>query len=199
MGAVSIAAASLIARQTGAWILALLAWPLILGWGYSSPPLRLESHGLGELTIALVSPGLVPLIGYALQSGRLDALALVAVVPLVVLAFGTTFAIHFPDAAGDAISGKKTLVVRLGAERAARLAAAVVVAGFSGFGLLPGAGVPLLPAMLPLAAAPLGGWLVIRLLRGDGMRPHFWDALNFWSAGLLMITAGLQGLGFLLA
>jgi 1,4-dihydroxy-2-naphthoate polyprenyltransferase len=85
-----------------------------LGIGYSWPPLRLSGRGVGEAAIAL-SFGALPVAGAAwLQAGSLDsdtlwtALAVSAWVAAIILAN------EFPDARADGLTGKRTLVVRLG-------------------------------------------------------------------------------------
>ena len=52
------------------------------------------------------------------------------------LQFAMLLAIELPDAAGDAVAGKRTLVVRLGAAAGARLYAALTIAGFGALPLL---------------------------------------------------------------
>ncbi|MFQ5859616.1 MAG: hypothetical protein ACE5LU_28800 [Anaerolineae bacterium] len=52
--------------------------------------------------MAFVVSGLTPLVGFYLQSGRLELLPLLAVVPLCGLQFAQMLSIEFPDAAGDA-------------------------------------------------------------------------------------------------
>ena len=51
------------------------------------------------------------------DGGELLALS---IVPLALLQFAMLVAIEFPDAVGDAATGKRTLVVRLGAATARR-------------------------------------------------------------------------------
>ena len=116
------------ARRMGPVPLLLSAAMIGLAWGYSAPPLRLCARGLGELTTALVVTLLVPLFGYDLQAGALAAPIFFAAALPCALQFAMLLAIEFPDAAGDAAVGKRTLVVRLGAMPAARLYAATTLA-----------------------------------------------------------------------
>jgi 1,4-dihydroxy-2-naphthoate octaprenyltransferase len=63
-----------IVLQPGILTLSLLFLALLTAWSYSSPPLRLHSRGVGELTTALLVPGLTPLLGFYLHAGTLPLL-----------------------------------------------------------------------------------------------------------------------------
>ncbi len=183
---------------TGPLTLPLLLLSLTLAWEYSAPPLRLHSRGLGELTVALLVSGLTPLVGYYLQAGRLDWLPLLAVLPLCGLQFAMILVINFPDAAGDAAVNKRTLTVRLGGARAARLCIWLLALVYVSLPLLVWAGLPPLAALVmaaPLPLAFLHGW---RIGRGAFCRPSAWNSLGFWAIILLMGTTTLACLVFLL-
>lgn len=107
--------------------LALLAM-LILGPGYTAPPLKLAWRGLGELNVGLTHSLGVVVLGYLLQGGDwhhpfpwLVSLPLfLAVLPAIILS-------GIPDQEADRQAGKKTLVVRLGHGRATLLALILAV------------------------------------------------------------------------
>ncbi|GMW07353.1 MAG: 1,4-dihydroxy-2-naphthoate octaprenyltransferase [Nevskiales bacterium] len=118
----------------------LLAWqagPAVLGAGlvggalgaaYSLPGLRLAGRGLGEATIAIAF-GILPVTGAAwLQTGSLDAMALLLALPVSAWVAAIILANEIPDASADAATGKRTLAVRLGV-RTPRLYAIVQGAG----------------------------------------------------------------------
>lgn len=87
-----------------------------LAWAYSMPPLLLASRGLGELAIA-VAFGMLPIMGAAwLQSGTIDAGALLVSLPTGMWVTAILLINEVPDRAADAAAGKRTLPVRLGAE-----------------------------------------------------------------------------------
>jgi 1,4-dihydroxy-2-naphthoate polyprenyltransferase len=170
----------------------------VLAWGYSAPPLRLHSTGFGELDTAVVVTALVPFVGFHLQAPDLVGVRLLvlAVVPLCLLQFAMLLAIEFPDAAGDRQVGKRTLVVRLGGRRAARLYAAVTVGAFA---LLPVAWLAGLPGAVALAAgalAPVAVWRARRARAGDWRRPRRWEQVTFWAVALLVGTTLAELLAF---
>ncbi len=183
----------------GGWAVALLLASIALAWFYSAPPLRLHSRGLGELTVALIVPVLTPLVGYTIQQGAPGRLPLLAVAPLACFQVAMILVINFPDAAGDHHAGKRTLVLRLGGERAARLHVALLALAYLMLPLLVLAGLPVMVAAAVLLPLPLAVWLAWRMARGDWRNPAAWNSLGFWSIGLLMATAGLELIAFLVA
>lgn len=103
--------------------LVLLVAGLILGMGYTAPPLKLAYRTCGELAVALTHSALVVLLGHVSQGGTLDQLPpwlivapmFFAILPSIILA-------GFPDLEADAASGKQTLAVRFGRRAAAAMA-----------------------------------------------------------------------------
>ena len=110
-----------LAFQVGYPVLILGAVGLFCGYFYSAPPLKLANRGIGELFIALNFGTLVTLGSYYVQTQRFAISAAVASVPIAVLIGAVIYINEFPDAAADASCGKRTLVVRLGKERASRV------------------------------------------------------------------------------
>ena len=169
-----------------------------LAWGYSAPPLRLSSRGLGELATAAVVTLSVPCWGAYVQAGRIDPVLLWTLSLPFALQVAMLIAIEFPDAAGDAAAGKRTLVVRWGAPAAARLYALATLLGFAALPLGAGAGMPPLVAVVGLGLAPIGIWQALRVVRGGYGAPARWSGIAFWSVALVAI-AGIAELIAVLA
>jgi 1,4-dihydroxy-2-naphthoate octaprenyltransferase len=184
--------------NTGALTIPLLALALGLAWFYSAPPLRLHSRGVGEITAALLVPGLAPQTGFYLQSGGLTPLPFLAVIPLCCLQFAMLLAVDFPDVAGDRAAGKRTLVVRLGAQRAARLYAIVLVTAYLALPVLVIAGLPPLIALAVGLMSPLALLQLWRIRRGDFRNPARWNRFAFYSIALLLGTAAVEAVAFVL-
>ena len=184
--------------RRGPWTLPLLFLALFLAWNYSSPPLRLHSRGVGELSAALLVPGLTPLVGFYLQVGYFTWLPLLAVWPLVCLQFVMLLTIEFPDAAGDGVAGKRTLVVRLGGQRAARLLVGVLGLAYGSWvGLVP-AGLPPIAALSFLAiSGPIALWLGWQMNKKAWAVPGRWNDLSFWAITLLMTATIAELIAFL--
>jgi 1,4-dihydroxy-2-naphthoate octaprenyltransferase len=189
---VAAAASGLLARRAGGGTFLLATAMIGLAWGYSAPPLRLCARGLGEATTALVVTFLVPVFGYRLQAGEMGAPIVLAAALPCALQFAMLLAIEFPDAAGDAAVGKRTLVVRLGALPAARLYAAITLAAFGALPLFVQAGLPARVAVAPLALAPLAIWQAARVARGAYGDSARWGSVAFWAVALLIASAGAE-------
>jgi 1,4-dihydroxy-2-naphthoate octaprenyltransferase len=195
LAAIGAVFAALTAHTAGGWTPAILVAIAVLAWEYSAPPLRLCATGLGELDTAIVVTALVPLLGFYLQAPDLAGVRLLALaaVPPFLLQIALLLAIEFPDAAGDAATGKRTLVVRLGAARSARLHAALTAAAFAWLPLAWALGLPARVALLAAVPAPLAVWRIARV--ADHRDPAAFERL----AGSAVALLGLTSLGELIA
>ena len=182
--------------RTGPLTLPIILLTLLLAWGYSAPPIRLHARGLGELTTTLIVPGLTPILGFYLQSGRIGPPILLAIVPLLGLQLATHLSVNFPDALSDAAAGKRTLVVRYGTG-AGRLYVLALIAAYAVLPLVALAGLPPTVAAAAALTAPLAAWQAWRIARGAWARPATWSSVAFVSIILLIGTAALEGLAFL--
>jgi len=124
---VSLAVAALL----GTWVLGAAALGLALAWAYSAPPLRLKLNGwLGNAAVGFSYEtlpwitGAAVMAGGALADGRIAGLALLYGLG----AHGILTLNDFKAMAGDAQMGVRSLPVRLGADRAARVACIVMAA-----------------------------------------------------------------------
>ena len=179
------------------WTFCLLLLAIFLAWNYSSPPLWLNRRGLGEISAALLVPGLTTLLSFQVQTGRLALLPILAVVPLCFFQFAMLLSVNFPDAAGDTLVNKRTLVVIYGARRTATLFLVVLACPYLLLPLLVWLGLPLAVAFAVLLTLPIAAWQGWRIRQGAATDPDRWEALAFWSIGLLMTTALLETAVFL--
>lgn len=173
----------------------LLVVILVLAWIYSAPPLRLCARGLGELDTAIVVTVLVPFLAFQLQDGEATRMLALTIAPLAMLQFAMLLAIEFPDAAGDAMTGKRTLVVRLGAKTAAWLYVAITLLAFVWPAIAYTCGLPGPVAMLMTVPAPIAIWRIVRIAE-HAERAAF-ERLTFWAVFLLVSTSGLALVGWL--
>ncbi len=125
---------------------------LALGMLYSVPPVQLSARGLGEAAVA-VAFGTLPVAGAAwLQSGAVDAGALLVSAPVGLWVAAILLINEVPDVDADRATGKRTLVVRLGLDGTRRLylvvhALALLAVGTTVVGGL----LPVLSVVLPVA------------------------------------------------
>jgi 1,4-dihydroxy-2-naphthoate octaprenyltransferase len=155
----------------GLWLVSAagagLAWiglaGLTIGWGYSAAPLRLNSRGLGEISVAA---GFLLVVAGAdyVQRGTWAALPWLAGLPYALLVTNILYINQFPDRAADRASGKLHWVARLDPRTASRGYALILVAAFVvlAAGIVGGA-LPKAAALAFLAFVPaLGAWLQLR-------------------------------------
>ncbi|HEX8538121.1 MAG TPA: prenyltransferase [Cystobacter sp.] len=150
-------------------VLAVAAVALL--WAYSYPPLRLSYRGGGELLQMLGVAGVLPLYGYLAQGGALADFPWALTAMLLPTHLACSIATALPDEPSDRDSGKHTLPVRVGGERAAwvivalnGLTWALAPRGLASVGLEVGA-VLWVPVAATLAVvgvrpAPPGSWRI---------------------------------------
>ena len=152
---------SYLVAQTGAALFWLGLTGIVIGWGYSAPPLRLNSRGLGELCV-LAGFSLLPLGAWLVQTGNLSTNVVAIAIPVGLLTANLLFINQFPDRKADIQAGKLHWVARLEPDTArwgyvliaslAWLMLAMLIA----VGLLPvSALVAMLPAVLTYRAAAI--------------------------------------------
>jgi 1,4-dihydroxy-2-naphthoate octaprenyltransferase len=170
---------------------------LACAWFYHAPPLALAYRGGGELAVGLCYGPLIVAGSYLALRGDLVAAPLMAALPLGLLVAAFLWVNELPDATADAAAGKRTLVVRLGRERAARGLGLIFAAAFTLLLALPLLGAPwqVLFGLVGLPAA----WRAGRLAVGaGGVTSRLVPAQVATLAAFLLYAAG-AGIGLLLA
>ncbi len=155
--AVSAAVGLVLTFTTTPWLLPVGAAAVLAGWFYTGGPRPYGYAGLGELFV-FVFFGVVATAGTAfVQTEDLTALALVASVPVGMLACALLVVNNLRDIPGDTVAGKRTLAVRLG-DRSTRVLFVVLVVGACALAglvaLVAGTVVPFLAAAALVAALP---------------------------------------------
>ena len=163
---------------------------VLLGWGYSAPPLSLNSHGLGEVSV-LTGFGLLPLGAALVQTGELSLTLLLISLPVALLTANLLYINQFPDRKADIQAHKLHWVARLSPQTARwgyvliALLAWLLLLSLIVAGVLPLlALVAALPAVLSFRAA--------RMLLHNATRPE-----NLGPAIQLSILAVLTHAGLL--
>lgn len=156
--------ALLIALSGQWWLAPVGASAVAAAWLYTGGPRPYGYAGLGELMV-LVYFGLVAVIGTTVvQTGRWEPLALLAALPIGLLASAILMANNIRDIPTDIDSGKRTVAVRLGSRGARILYIITVAAAFAlivpiatvrPWALLALVSLPLaVPALQAIAAGP---------------------------------------------
>ena len=172
---------------------------VILGWGYSVKPLKLEYRGLGELDVAVVLNLLVPLWGYSLQLGNYQSIYLLYfLLPLAGIEYARMMVMNMPDRESDKFSGKATLIVRIGMEKAVKIYTIVNLLSYFCF-LIFWQKVPSQLIICVLLTFPLGIWLVYRLQRGDWKNHSKMYYIPFWASTHNGLAAATFLLGLIIS
>jgi len=174
-----------LAAVTSWWLVPVGAGCMAAGWLYTGGPRPYGYLGLGEAFV-FVFFGLVATMGSAyVQAGRLTWVSFAAALPVGWLATALLEANNLRDIDGDALSGKRTLAVRLGRTRAGWLYVGSLAAAAAGVVLLahwrPWALLALLT--LPLAVRPVR--IVMSHAQGRALLPVL------GATGRLQLAVGL--------
>jgi 1,4-dihydroxy-2-naphthoate octaprenyltransferase len=101
-----------------------------LAFFYHAPPLKLSYRGWGESAVFVAYGPLICAGTYLVMTRTLPAWVVWLALPLGVLIAAFLWINEFPDYTADAGAGKRTLVVKLGRAKAARVFAAMLIAAF---------------------------------------------------------------------
>ncbi len=187
-----------LALLLGPWVSGAAALGLALAWAYSMPPLRLKQNGWwGNAAVALCYEGLAWVTGAAVMTGGAmpgrEILVLAALYSAG--AHGIMTLNDFKSVEGDRRMGVGSLPVRLGVERAARLACATMVAPqIVVVGLLlawgRGAHAAVLAALLVVQVV-----LMLRLLRRPRELAPWYNAtgVTLYVLGMLVSAFAVRG------
>ena len=147
------------------------ALALVIGYGYSAPPLRLMTRGLGEFAAALTVALLTPLAGYGVAAGGLGASVLWLSLPLLATSLAFMIVVALPDYEVDDPTGKRNWVVRLGRDGAGHVHNGLLVLSYALLALVTLAGH--LPGQVAATLDLVVGRLY-RFIAGDGCigAPH---------------------------
>ncbi len=159
-------------------------------YSYVGPPLKLANRGLGEVFVGLAFGPLVVVGAYLVQTGTVTLGAIFLSLAMGLLVAAILWINEFPDVSADVSVGKRTLMARLGPERAVTVYVGLVAAAFlmpvlaSLLGLVPPTTVLTLLA-LPLAVRAVRG------LRANYQDPHALIPANAGTVGLTVVFAVL--------
>jgi 1,4-dihydroxy-2-naphthoate octaprenyltransferase len=168
---------------------------IFFGYAYTGGPWPLGYHGLGDLLVFIYFGLVAVSVTYFVQAQTVTTSAILAGVPMGLLAANILLVNNYRDSETDAAAGKRTLVVRFGrafarGQHAASLGLSLVVPlAFYGAGYGPW-------SLLPLALAPLA-WVNARRL-ALGRSPAEFVALLGRTGQFMALYGALFALGLLL-
>jgi len=163
---------------------------------YSTPPVRLEATGYGEVTATLLVTFLLPAFAYYLQTGELHRLLAMTSFPLAALMMAMLIAFELPDFVNDLKYEKNTLLVRLGWQTGISMHNILILTAFLLLLLARLFGYPLfamVSGMLPLPLALFQIWQMRSIV--NGAKPN-WNGLTIVALSLFALTAYLLAYAF---
>ena len=161
-GVAALAGVALVALSGAWWLLVVGALAVVAAWTYTGGPRPYGYAGLGEVFVFLFF-GLVAVLGTTYtQAGRLSGDSWAGAVAVGSLACAILVANNLRDVPTDAVAGKRTLAVRLGAARTRTLYTALLVLPYLLLSV-PARTTPF--ALLPLLTVPLAV-AAVRVVRG---------------------------------
>ena len=158
---------------------------------YSTPPVRLEGSGYGELTTSFLVAFLVPAFGFLLQAGELHRLLAMTTFPLTILHIAMLLAFELPDYLHDVKHDKRTLMVRVGWQNGIMLHNLLILIAFLILAIAALFGLPwfaAFPALLTLPVGLLQIWQMRQI--SNGQKPN-WRALTLTAVVLFAVMAYL--------
>jgi 1,4-dihydroxy-2-naphthoate octaprenyltransferase len=170
---------------------------VLLGWGYSAPPLSLNSRGLGELSV-LTGFWLLPLGAALVQTGELSLPLLAVSLPVGLLTANLLYINQFPDRKADILARKLHWVARLPVQRARW--GYVLIALLAWLVLLSLVVVGMLPLLALLAALPAFlSFRAARILLRNASRPECLEPAIQLSIQAVLVHAVVLALVFVVS
>lgn len=115
---------------------------LLVSLAYALPPLRWITNGYGELTLAILLAALIPAFAFTLQAGEIHRLLGAVAFPLTALTLAFFLILNFPSFAEDTKYERRSLLMRIGWERAVPLHHFLILSAYLLFAAMPLIGFP---------------------------------------------------------
>jgi 1,4-dihydroxy-2-naphthoate octaprenyltransferase len=163
---------------------------------YSTPPVRLEASGYGELTTSVLVAFMVPAFAFILQAGEFHRLIAMSAFPLVALMLAMMLAFELPDYMTDLKHGKRTLMVRVGWQNGMILHNVLILSAYLLLVIARTFGFPWFSTLAGLLSLPVGIFQIWQMRRiSTGEKPN-WTALTTGALAMLGSMAYLLAYSF---
>lgn len=159
---------------------------------YSTPPLKLEASGYGELIVSIIVAFLVPSFAFVLQAGEIHRLVPMTTFPLTTLHLAMLLAFELPDYANDFKYGKRTIMIRLGWEKGMLLHNILIFTSYLLLVIAAFFGLPnfiWIPVMFTFPIGLIQFWQMRRI--ASGAKPN-WNALTIIAISLFGLITYLM-------
>jgi len=164
--------------------LLIMGFALLGSLAYSTPPIKLEGSGYGELMVSVIVAFMLPAYAFILQTGELHRLVAMSAFPLTVMHLAMLLAFELPDYANDMKFGKRTIMVRIGWRNGMILHNILILSAYMLLGLAAINGMPRFVWLPVLLTLPLGLFQIWQMRHiASGAKPN-WKALTVVSMSL---------------
>jgi 1,4-dihydroxy-2-naphthoate octaprenyltransferase len=165
------------------------------GLFYTAPPFKFSSRkGLGELLIGLNFGPLMVAGSSLVQTGKLIPESFLVGIPIGLLIAAVVYMNEFPDHESDKASGKNTLIVVFGPERARAGYVALVASAFASIIIMAFNGTLPMLSLIALLAVYFGYTATKTLYKYYNNRllqPANWGTIIMHSATGILLTIGI--------
>jgi 1,4-dihydroxy-2-naphthoate octaprenyltransferase len=183
-----------LATQRGWPVVAFAVLGIVLSIAYTSPPLRLKAHGLGEPDVFVVWGPLMVAGTYFSAVGELPWQVWLASVPYGLLCTTVLMGKHIDKLPYDAATGTRTLPVVLGEARARSATLALLVSFYAATGLAVALRALPWPVLVVAGALPLLGKVAAALRRPRPVEPPpGFPVWPLWFAAICFVHVRLAG------
>jgi 1,4-dihydroxy-2-naphthoate octaprenyltransferase len=172
--------------------LLIMGFALLGSLAYSTPPIKLEGSGYGELMVSIIVAFALPAYAFIMQTGELHRLVAMSTFPLTFMHLAMLLAFELPDYANDIKFGKRTIMVRIGWKNGMILHNILILSAYLLLGLGAINGMPRFVWLPVLLTLPLGLFLIWQMRNiANGAKPN-WKALTIVSMSLFGAMAYLM-------
>jgi 1,4-dihydroxy-2-naphthoate octaprenyltransferase len=187
----------IIANQNPSLLIYLIMGIAFLGaFFYSSPPLKLEASGYGELVVSVLVAFLVPAFAFVLQAGSFHRLLAMTSFPLVALHLAMLLVFELPDFATDIKFEKRTMLVRMGWQNGMVLHNILVLSAYLLLLLARIYGYPGFAVLAGMLTLPIGIYQVWQMRNiANGAKPN-WTLITTGASALFVSAAYLLAFSF---
>ena len=163
--AVMVSTGLYLSLTVGPLILFLMIYGLLAAVFYVGPPLKWAYRGVGEFVISLAYGPFMTIGAYYIQAASLTEAPIIASLVPAFLTFAVVLSNEVPQFIGDRLVGKMNLVVKFGQERAAKMHATAIIAGYCSLLLAVWINAIPLTSLIALLTIPIAVWTLRISLR----------------------------------
>jgi 1,4-dihydroxy-2-naphthoate octaprenyltransferase len=163
---------------------------------YSTPPVKLEGTGYGELSTAVLVGFLVPAFAFVLQEGQMHRLVAMIAFPLVASQMAMLIAFTLPDYLTDLKHNKRTLMIRAGWQNGMLLHNVLILGSYLMVLVAWAFDLPNFAAIAGLLSLPVGLFQVWQMRRIADGAPVNWTALTTGAIAQFALMAYLFAFAF---